>query len=79
MWWRWFYWLCPISWSLYGLIASQYGDIKDRFESGETVQQFVRNYFDFRHEFVGVVSIVVVGICVLFGFMFAFSIKTYNF
>ena len=64
---------------MYGLIASQYGDIKDKFESGETVEQFVRNYFDFRDEFVGVVAIVVVGICVLFGFIFAFSIKVFNF
>ncbi|MBA0816128.1 hypothetical protein Gohar_000824 [Gossypium harknessii] len=79
VWWRWYYWVCPISWSLYGLIASQYGDVQDKFGSGETVQHFVRNYFDFREEFVGVVAIVVVGICVLFGFIFAFSIKAFNF
>ncbi|PPS17338.1 hypothetical protein GOBAR_AA03233 [Gossypium barbadense] len=79
VWWRWYYWVCPISWSLYGLIASQYGDVQENFESGETVQHFVRNYFDFREEFVGVVAIVVVGICVLFGFIFAFSIKAFNF
>ncbi|XWS27183.1 hypothetical protein CRYUN_Cryun26dG0093100 [Craigia yunnanensis] len=79
VWWRWYYWVCPISWTLYGLIASQYGDIKDKFESGETVEDFVRNYFDFRDEFLGVVAIVVVGICVLFGFIFAFSIKAFNF
>ncbi|XP_022755319.1 ABC transporter G family member 39-like isoform X2 [Durio zibethinus] len=79
VWWRWYYWACPISWTLYGLIASQYGDIQHAFESGETVEHFVRNYFGFRQEFVGVVAIVVVGICVLFGFMFAFSIKAFNF
>ncbi|MBA0843490.1 hypothetical protein Goarm_000675, partial [Gossypium armourianum] len=38
VWWRWYYWVCPISWSLYGLIASQYGDVQDKFGSGETVQ-----------------------------------------
>ncbi|XP_021277314.1 pleiotropic drug resistance protein 1-like isoform X4 [Herrania umbratica] len=79
VWWRWYYWVCPISWTLYGLIASQYGDIKETFDSGETVEHFVRNYFGFRDEFVGVVAIVVVGICVLFGFIFAFSIKAFNF
>ncbi|XP_039051271.1 pleiotropic drug resistance protein 1-like isoform X2 [Hibiscus syriacus] len=79
VWWRWYYWFCPISWSLYGLIASQYGGIKDTFDSGETVEHFVRTYFDFKEDFVGVVAIVVVGICVLFGFMFAFSIKAFNF
>ncbi|KAL4318499.1 hypothetical protein GQ457_18G004060 [Hibiscus cannabinus] len=79
IWWRWYYWACPISWSLYGLLASQYGDIDDKFESGETVQHFVRHHFDFRDEFVEVVAVVVVGICVLFGFIFAFSIKAFNF
>ncbi|KAL4298277.1 hypothetical protein GQ457_12G024710 [Hibiscus cannabinus] len=79
VWWRWYYWFCPVSWSLYGLIASQYADIKDTFDSGETVEHFVRSYFDFKEEFVGVVAVVVVGICVLFGFIFAFSIKAFNF
>ncbi|KAK9032478.1 hypothetical protein V6N11_056740 [Hibiscus sabdariffa] len=79
IWWRWYNWACPISWSLYGLLASQYGDIDDKFESGETVEHFVRHHFDFRDEFVEVVAVVVVGICVLFGFIFAFSIKAFNF
>ncbi|XVF47913.1 hypothetical protein PTKIN_Ptkin03bG0148200 [Pterospermum kingtungense] len=79
IWWRWFYWACPMAWTLYGLIASQYGDIEDTFESGETVKHFLRSYFDFRDDYVWVVAIVIVGICVLFGFIFAFSIKTFNF
>ncbi|XVE63542.1 hypothetical protein DITRI_Ditri07aG0028300 [Diplodiscus trichospermus] len=79
IWWRWYYWICPISWTLYGLIASQYGDIQDKIDSNETVEQFVRNYLGFRHEFLGVVAIVVAGISLLFGFMFAFSIKAFNF
>ncbi|GMI89171.1 pleiotropic drug resistance 12, ATP-binding cassette G40, PLEIOTROPIC DRUG RESISTANCE 12 [Hibiscus trionum] len=79
IWWRWYYWACPISWTLYGLIAAQYGDIKEKFDTGETVEDFVRNYFDFRTEFLGIVATVVVGICVLFGCIFAFSIKAFNF
>ncbi|OMO80597.1 ABC-2 type transporter [Corchorus olitorius] len=79
VWWRWFYWICPVSWTLYGLAASQFGDVKDAFESGETVEHFVRSYFGFRSDFLGVVAIVIVGIPVLFAFIFAFSIKTFNF
>ncbi|XP_040931878.1 pleiotropic drug resistance protein 1 [Gossypium hirsutum] len=79
IWWRWYYWACPISWTIYGLIASQYGDINKKFDSGETVEHFVRNYFAFRNEFVEIVAMVVVGICVLFGSIFALSIKTFNF
>jgi hypothetical protein len=61
------------------LIASQYGDIKDKLEGDETVEDFVRNYFGFRHDFVGTCAIVIVGICVLFAFTFAFSIRAFNF
>ncbi|WRX34812.1 ABC-2 type transporter [Theobroma cacao] len=79
IWWRWYYWFCPFAWTLYGLIASQFGDVKDKFESGETVEQFLRSYFDFRDDFVGVVAIIIVGICILFAFIYAYSIKTFNF
>ena len=79
IWWRWYFWACPVSWTLYGLIASQYGDIQDKLEGGETVEDFVRNYFGFRHDFVGICAIVIVGISVLFAFTFAFSIRAFNF
>ncbi|XP_058223774.1 pleiotropic drug resistance protein 1-like isoform X2 [Rhododendron vialii] len=79
LWWRWYVYICPVSWTLYGLVASQFGDIQDRLDTGETVKQFVVNYFDFRHDFVGYVGIIVAGIAVLFGFIFAFSIKAFNF
>ncbi|KAM3688044.1 hypothetical protein ACJW31_10G120800 [Castanea mollissima] len=79
IWWRWYYWACPVAWTLYGLFASQYGDVKDLLESGETVEDFLRNYFGFRNDFLGVVAAVIVGIPVLFGFIFALSIKAFNF
>ncbi|KAJ7966134.1 Pleiotropic drug resistance ABC transporter [Quillaja saponaria] len=79
VWWRWYYWVCPVSWTLYGLVASQFGDIKDKLDSGETVEDFIRSYFGFRNDFVGIVAIVLVGIALLFGFIFAFSIKAFNF
>lgn len=69
-----------MAWTLYGLIGSQYGDVKEMLEgTGESVEDFVRNYFGFRHDFLGVVAVVIVGIPLLFGFIFAFSIKTLNF
>ncbi|GAU13808.1 hypothetical protein TSUD_261350 [Trifolium subterraneum] len=27
VWWRWFYWANPVAWSLYGLFASQFGNV----------------------------------------------------
>lgn len=58
---------------------SQYGDVKDVLESGETVQEFLRRYLGFRHDFLGVVAFVNVFIAVIFAFIFAVSIKVFNF
>ena len=68
-----------MAWTLYGLVVSQYGDVKEIMDTGETVQEFVRNYFGYKHEFLGVVSVVIVGIPLVFGFIFAYGIKTLNF
>ncbi|KAG6389523.1 hypothetical protein SASPL_150993 [Salvia splendens] len=79
VWWRWYYYVCPISWSLYGLVASQFGDVEAVLDTDETVGDFVMTYFDFKHDFVGYVAVIIVGIGVLFGFIFAFSIRAFNF
>ncbi|KAL3819063.1 hypothetical protein ACJIZ3_004968 [Penstemon smallii] len=79
IWWRWYYYLSPISWTLYGLVASQFGDVKSELDTNETVEEFVRSYFDFRHDFVGYVAVIIAGMAVLFGFIFAFSIRVFNF
>ncbi|KAH7845345.1 hypothetical protein Vadar_000884 [Vaccinium darrowii] len=79
LWWRWYCYICPVSWSLYGLVGSQYGDIQETLDTGETVEHFVERYFDYRHDFVGYVGIIMVGIVLLFGLIFAFSIKSFNF
>ncbi|PRQ26836.1 putative sulfate-transporting ATPase [Rosa chinensis] len=79
IWWRWFYWSCPVSWSLYGMIGSQFDGIEDRLDSGETVDAFTRTYFGYREDFMSVVAIVLVAFSVLFGSVFAFSIKAFNF
>ncbi|XP_062163258.1 pleiotropic drug resistance protein 1-like isoform X3 [Alnus glutinosa] len=79
IWWRWYYWGCPVAWTLYGLVASQYGDVEDVLESGETVKDFVRSYFGYRHDFLGVVAVVIVWIPLFFVFIFALSIKAFNF
>ncbi|KAJ4718245.1 Pleiotropic drug resistance ABC transporter [Melia azedarach] len=79
VWWRWYYWACPVSWTLYGLVTSQFGDLHNTLETGETVEQFLRNYFGFKHDFLGVVAAVVVVFSMLFAFIFALGIKAFNF
>ncbi|CAL5359016.1 unnamed protein product [Camellia sinensis] len=82
VWWRWNYYICPMAWTLYGLVASQFGDIQSKIDTGETretVEEFVSNFYDFKHNFVGYVAIIIAGIAVLFGFIFAYSIRVFNF
>ncbi|CAI0473625.1 unnamed protein product [Linum tenue] len=79
VWWRWNYWANPIAWTLYGLIVSQYGDVKTPMEGGQTVEDFLSSYFGFEHDFLGVVAGVMVGLVAVFAFIFAISIKSFNF
>ena len=64
---------------MYGLVASQFGDYTYKMDNDETVQDFIRRFFGFRHDFLGVVAVAVVGFTVLFAFVFAFSIRVFNF
>lgn len=79
VWWRWYSWACPVAWTLYGLVVSQFGDVKDKHVGGEAVADFIRHYFGFKHEFLRVVAVVVVGFAILFAFLFGFSIKMLNY
>ncbi|KAA3470383.1 pleiotropic drug resistance protein 1-like isoform X2 [Gossypium australe] len=79
IWWRWNYWICPLAWSLYGLTVSQFGEVEDVLDTGERTKDFLESYFGFRHEFVGVVAVVMVGWAVVFAFLFAVFIKILDF
>ncbi|PHU15676.1 hypothetical protein BC332_16881 [Capsicum chinense] len=59
IWWRWYYWACPVAWTLYGLLTSQFGELQNKLsDSSETVEQFLRRYFGFKHDFLGVVAVM---------------------
>uniref|UniRef100_A0A5B6YJY6 Putative pleiotropic drug resistance protein 1-like n=1 Tax=Davidia involucrata TaxID=16924 RepID=A0A5B6YJY6_DAVIN len=80
VWWRWYYWACPVAWTFYGLVVSQFGDITEPLGTEQqTVEEFLRSYFGFRHDFLGVVAGAVTGFTVLFAFIFAFAIREFNF
>lgn len=83
VWWRWYSWICPVAWTLYGLVASQFGDIAHPLEDasvpGQTVAQFITDYFGFHHDFLWVVAVVHVGLAVFFAFLFSFAIMKFNF
>ncbi|KAG4400326.1 hypothetical protein GLYMA_07G033500v4 [Glycine max] len=80
VWWRWYYWACPVAWTIYGLVASQFGDITNVMKSENmSVQEFIRSHLGIKHDFVGVSAIMVSGFAVLFVIIFAVSIKAFNF
>lgn len=84
IWWRWYYWANPVAWSLYGLLVSQYGDDAQllKLADGYTlvpINQLLEDVFGYRHDLVGVAGIMVFGFCVLFAFIFAYAIKSFNF
>ncbi|KAL7195797.1 hypothetical protein ACSBR1_035934 [Camellia fascicularis] len=83
VWWRWYYWASPVSWTLYGLVTSQVGDKNASLEiPGEgniLLKKFLEDYFGFKYSFLPVVAVVHLGWVVGFFFVFAYSIKFLNF
>ncbi|GER56174.1 pleiotropic drug resistance protein 2, partial [Striga asiatica] len=76
VWWRWYYWATPMAYTLYGFIITQYGEVRDVMEdSGQSVEEFLRNYFGFRRDMLGMVAGVLLGFVVLFTFIFAYYFK----
>ena len=76
------YYLTPTSWSLNGLLASQYGDInKEILVFGETkaVFAFLEDYFGFHHYQLALVAGVLIAIPLVFASLFAYFIGRLNF
>lgn len=83
-WWVWYYWICPVAWTVYGLIISQYGDLTSMITvTGTTqrvpVKQYVQSHFGYDPDFMAPVAIVLLAFTVFFAFMFAYCIKSLNF
>ncbi|KMZ75717.1 ABC transporter G family member 29 [Zostera marina] len=82
-WWRWYYYECPVGWSINGLITSQYGEsddiISDIGVSNETVKAYLRRYFGYHHDVLGYILLAIIAFNVAFAFIFALSIKKLNF
>lgn len=84
IWWRWYYWASPVSWTIHGLVASQLGDKATNMEIpgldiSIPVKNYVKNELNFDYDFLPVVAVVNVGWVLLFLFVFAYGIKFLNF
>ncbi|XP_022872901.1 pleiotropic drug resistance protein 3-like [Olea europaea var. sylvestris] len=81
-WWIWFYYLIPTSWTLNGMLTSQYGDIEEEimvFGESKTVSAFLRDYYGFHHSELPVVAVVSILFPILFASLFAYCIGKLNF
>ncbi|GAB4850285.1 transcription factor [Ancistrocladus abbreviatus] len=83
-WWVWYYWICPVAWTVYGLIASQYGDLEETIKvlgvtPDPTIKWYLHHHFGFKHSFMGPVAVVLACFPLLFALVFAVGIQTLNF
>ncbi|KDP40865.1 hypothetical protein JCGZ_24864 [Jatropha curcas] len=83
-WWVWYYWICPLAWTVYGLIVSQYRDVEDTIkargiEPDPTVKWYIQDEYGFKPDFMGPVAAVLVAFTVFFASLYAFCIRFLNF
>ncbi|KAL8229721.1 hypothetical protein R6Q57_014621 [Mikania cordata] len=83
-WWVWCYWICPLAWTFQGLIASQYGDVKDTIKVpgmsyDPTIKWYVETHFGYEEGYLGLAVVVLVSFTVFFAVMYAYCLNKLNF
>ncbi|KAL6643455.1 hypothetical protein ACP70R_018221 [Stipagrostis hirtigluma subsp. patula] len=81
-WWIWFYYICPVAWTLRGIITSQLGDVETRIVGpgfDGTVQEFLEENLGFQQGMTGATVAVLVAFSLFFFSIYAISIKIINF
>ncbi|KAL4033708.1 hypothetical protein IC575_006813 [Cucumis melo] len=82
-WWLWYYWICPVAWTVYGLIVSQYRDVETLIKvpgaEDTSVKSYIEHHYGYRPDFMGPVAAVLVGFTVFFALVYARCIKSLNF
>ncbi|KAL1822525.1 hypothetical protein ACET3Z_009303 [Daucus carota] len=83
VWWRWYYWASPVSWTNYGLVVSQVGDKDSALEvpgaTNVTVKTYLKENLGYDYDFLPVVVVAHIGWALLFSFVFAYGIKFLNY
>ncbi|KAL3511745.1 hypothetical protein ACH5RR_024462 [Cinchona calisaya] len=83
-WWIWYYWICPVAWTVYGLIISQYGDVESTIQvpgmlNDPRIKDYIKDHFGYEPDFMGPVAAALVGFTIFFAFMYSYCIKSLNF
>ncbi|CAI8585681.1 unnamed protein product [Vicia faba] len=86
-WWIWFYYICPVQWTLRGIITSQLGDVETTIVGPGfkgTVKEYISATLGYDQKINGISSVglsvtVLLAFNVLFFGSFATSVKVFNF
>ncbi|KAJ4721744.1 Pleiotropic drug resistance ABC transporter [Melia azedarach] len=81
-WWIWLYYLAPTSWTLNGMLTSQYGDTDEKinvFGETKTLTSFLEDYFGFYHDRLPIIAVVLIIFPIVLASLFAFFIGRLNF
>lgn len=83
-WWKWYFYIDPLSWTLYGIIVTQLGEDDTLITiTGTTDQMTVRDYlkenYNYEYSFIGPVIGILLAFTVLFGGLAVLSLKFISF
>lgn len=83
-WWMWYYWICPLQWTIQGLIISQYGDLDETIKVpgmsyDPTIKWYVQSYFGYNVDALGSVATIIVVFTVFFASTYAYCLHKLNF
>ncbi|XP_020518878.1 ABC transporter G family member 31 isoform X3 [Amborella trichopoda] len=82
VWWIWFHYICPVAWTLRGIVSSQLGDVESELVGPGfrgTVKEYLKIYLDYDSSMISVSIYVLVAFSFFFFAMFAVSIRFLNY
>ncbi|KAM7272585.1 hypothetical protein ACFE04_027248 [Oxalis oulophora] len=81
-WWVWLYYVVPTSWTLNGLLTSQYGDIHKEivvYGQNKTVSGYLEDNYGFHHDRLGLTAGILVAFPLVFVLLFCICIGRMNY
>ncbi|KAK9916362.1 hypothetical protein WJX75_001804 [Coccomyxa subellipsoidea] len=82
-WWKWYWYVNPISWTLYGIIVTQLGDdntvVSIPGGGTTTISGYLETTFSYQHSWIGNVVGILIGFMVFFGALAILSLKYINY
>ncbi|KAC9560170.1 hypothetical protein E3N88_45634 [Mikania micrantha] len=83
-WWVWYYWICPVAWTVYGFMVSQYHDVDNKImvlgmSEDIPMNSYIRDHYGFKSDFMGPVAAILVVFCLLFASVYALCLRMLNF